>query len=152
MGLFDSVDTNIEGAYSDFSFAGGGSYDIPSSQSLFPTPTLLTDGQTLIDSRANSSFWDNFDQSKMSESLQNVLGSVTQAAAKSGVQLASDAINRNANNSNPTIAGLFKNFQSTQTGAQIQTASIATRAQNFFANPMVWLGVVLVGAFFLFRR
>jgi|CXWL01.1.fsa_nt_gi hypothetical protein len=151
MGLFDSVDTNIEGAYSDFSFAGGGSYDIPSSQSLFPTPTLLTDGQTLIDTRSNVSFWD-FDQSKITSSLQDVLGSVTQAAAKSGVQLASDAINRNANNSNPTIAGLFKNFQSTQTGAQIQTASMATRAQNFFANPMVWLGVVLVGAFFLFRR
>jgi hypothetical protein len=151
MGLFDSVDTNIEGAYSDFSFAGGGSYDIPSSQSLFPTPTLLTDGQTLIDTRSNVSFWD-FDQSKITSSLQDVLGSVTQAAAKSGVQLASDAINRNANNSNPTIAGLFKNFQSTQTGAQIQTASIATRAQNFFANPMVWLAVVVVGAFFLFRR
>lgn len=151
MGLFDSVDTNIEGAYSDFSFAGGGSYDIPSSQSLFPTPTLLTDGQTLIDTRSNVSFWD-FDQSKITSSLQDVLGSVTQAAAKSGVQLASDAINRNANNSNPTIAGLFKNFQSTQTGAQIQTASIATRVQNFFANPMVWLGVVLVGAFFLFRK
>ena len=151
MGLFDSVDTTIEGDYSDFSFAGGGSYDIPSSQSLFPTPTLLTDGQTLIDTRSNVSFWD-FDQSKITSSLQDVLGSVTQAAAKSGVQLASDAINRNANNSNPTIAGLFKNFQSTQTGAQIQTASIATRAQNFFANPMVWLGVVLVGAFFLFRR
>ena len=151
MGLFDSVDTTIEGAYSDFSFAGGGSYDIPSSQSLFPTPTLLTDGQTLIDTRSNVSFWD-FDQSKITSSLQDVLGSVTQAAAKSGIQLASDAINRNANNSNPTIAGLFKNFQSTQTGAQIQTASIATRAQNFFANPMVWLGVVLVGAFFLFRR
>ncbi len=151
MGLFDSVDTTIEGAYSDFSFAGGGSYDIPSAQQLFPTPTLLTDGQTLIDTRANVSFWD-FDQSKITSSLQDVLGSVTQAAAKSGVQLASDAINRNANNSNPTIAGLFKNFQSTQTGAQIQTASIATRAQNFFANPMVWLGVVLVGAFFLFRR
>lgn len=151
MGLFDSVDTNIEGAYSDFSFAGGGSYDIPSSQSLFPTPTLLTDGQTLIDTRANVSFWD-FDQSKITSSLQDVLGSVTQAAAKSGVQLASDAINRNVNNSNPTIAGLFKNFQSTQTGTQIQTASMATRAQNFFANPMVWLGVVLVGAFFLFRR
>lgn len=151
MGLFDSVDTNIEGAYSDFSFAGGGSYDIPSSQSLFPTPTLLTDGQTLIDTRSNVSFWD-FDQSKITSSLQDVLGSVTQAAAKSGVQLVSDAINRNANNSNPTIAGLFKNFQSTQTGAQIQTASMATRVQNFFANPMVWLGVVLVGAFFLFRR
>ena len=151
MGLFDSVDTNIEGAYSDFSFAGGGSYDIPSSQSLFPTPTLLTDGQTLIDTRSNVSFWD-FDQSKITSSLQDVLGSVTQAAAKSGVQLASDAINRNANNSNPTIAGLFKNFQSTQTGTQIQAASLATRAQNFFANPMVWLGVVLVGAFFLFRR
>lgn len=151
MGLFDSVDTTIEGAYSDFSFAGGGSYDIPSSQSLFPTPTLLTDGQTLIDTRSNVSFWD-FDQSKITSSIQDVLGSVTQAAAKSGVQLASDAINRNANNSNPTIAGLFKNFQSTQTGAQIQTASMATRAQNFFANPMVWLGVVLVGAFFLFRR
>lgn len=151
MGLFDSVDTNIEGAFSDYSFSGGGSYDIPSSQSLFPMPTLLTDGQTLIDTRANVSFWD-FDQSKISSSLQDVLGSVTQAAAKSGVQLASDAINRNANNSNPTIAGLFRNFQSTQTGAQIQTASIATRAQNFFANPMVWLGVVVVGAFFLFRR
>lgn len=148
MGLFDSVDTTIEGSYAGYDF---GAPSIPASQDLFPTPTLLTDGQTLIDTRSNVSFW-NFDQSKIQSTLQDVLGSVTQAAAKSGVQLASDAINRNANNANPTIAGLFRNFQSTQTGAQIQTASLATRAQNFLANPMVWLGVVLVGAFFLLRK
>lgn len=151
MGLFDSVDMDIEGAFSGYNMSSEGSYSIPSALQLFPTPTLLTDGQTLIDTRANVSFWD-FDQSKISSSIQDVLGSVTQAAAKSGVQLASDAINRNANNSNSTIAGLFKNFQSTQTGAQIQTASIATRAQNFLANPLVWLGVVVVGAFLLFRK
>lgn len=148
MGLFDSVDTTIEGSYGGYD---SGRWSIPSAQQLFPTPTLLTDGQSLIDTRANVSFWD-FDQSKITASLQDVLGSVTQAAAKSGVQLASDAINRNANNANPTIAGLFRNFQSTQTGVQIQTASMATRAQNFFANPMVWLGVVAVGMFFLLRK
>jgi hypothetical protein len=147
MGLFDSIDTTIQGSFGGY----GGEWSIPSAQQLFPTPTLLTDGQSLIDTRANVSFWD-FDQSKITASLQDVLGSVTQAAAKSGVQLASDAINRNANNSNSAIAGLFKNFQSTQTGAQIQTASLATRAQNFFANPMVWLGVVVVGMFFLLRK
>lgn len=147
MGLFDSIDTTIEGSYGGYDSG----WSIPSAQHLFPTPTLLTDGQTLIDTRSNNSFW-NFDQSKISATLQDVLGSVTQAAAKSGIQLASDAINRNANNANPAIAGLFRNFQSTQTGAQVQAASIATRTQNFFANPMVWLGVAVVGMFFLLRK
>jgi hypothetical protein len=148
MGLFDSVDISLEGSFSGYD---SGVIQIPDSNSLFPMPSFLTNGQTDIETRSQGGFWD-FDQSKITSKLEDVLGSVAQAAAKSGVQLASDAINRNANNSNPTIAGLFKNFQSTQTGAQIQTASIATRAQNFFANPMVWLGVVIVGAFLLFRR
>lgn len=148
MGLFDSVDTTIEGSFSGYAVP---SFEIPSAGSLFPMPTLLTDGQTLIEDRSNTSFW-NFDQSKITAKLEDVLGSVTQAAAKSGIQLASDAINRNANNANPTIAGLFRNFQSTQTGAQIQTASMATRAQNFLMNPWLWLGVVVVGVFVLVRR
>lgn len=149
MGLFDSVDTTIEGAYSGY----GNNSDIviPKATDLFPTPTILTDGQSLIDQRANTSFW-SFDQSKITASLGDVLGSVTQAATKTGVQLASDAINRNTNNSNPTIAAMFRNFQSTQTGAQIQAGAIATRAQNWLMNPMLWLGVVVIAIFFLVRK
>lgn len=145
MGLFDSLDLNIVSNY------GPENVSIPSAQSLFPMPSMLTDGQTLIEDRANTSFW-NFDQSKITAKLEDVLGSVTQAAAKSGIQWASDSINKQANNTNQTIAGLFRNFQSTQTGAEVQNAAMATRVQNFASNPFVWLSIVGIALYLMLRK
>lgn len=152
MGLFDSIgDTSVSGDFASYGDVSMSLPSIPSAQDLFPTPSFLTDGQSLVDSRSNTSFW-NFDQAKVLSSLQDVLGSVAQAGVKSGIQFAGDAINRNANSPNANVSSFFRNFQSTQTGAQIQAASYATRVQNFFANPIVWFVIAGTGLLFFMSR
>lgn len=124
----------------------------PSANPIFPSPSFLPNGATDLDSRSNSSFWD-FDQSAVKNTIGNVIGSdFGKAIAKTGVQLAADSINKNANQ--PGLLGQFsRNFRSTATGQQINAGSIATQFQNFLANPMVWFaavaGVVLI---FVLRR
>jgi hypothetical protein len=136
------------------------SWDIPTSESLYPTaetfslfpsPSFATDGASLIESRANTSFW-NFDQSKITNGIGDVLGSVLTAGAKTALQGSSDAINRGANQQGQ-VGSFFRNFRSTQTGAQINAGAYATRIQNFFANPLVWFGaIILVAVIFFLRR
>lgn len=125
--------------------------DIPYLENppLFPHATLAPDGASSVLARSTGdSFW-GFDQSKISASLSDVLGSVIQAGGKAAVQFTGDAINKQANGQDNSIwTSLARNFTSTKTGAQIQAASMATRVQNFFFNPMVWLA--LVGAVILF--
>ena len=146
MGLFDSVDTQLDSGYFGGSVLSG--YD-PSqnefAQRMFGSPTIIPDGTTLIDQRANTS-WFTFDQSKLTNSLFDVLKSGAEAAVKSGVQYASDAINKGSQQQN-MFGSLFRNFRSTQTGAQISAASYATQAQNFLMNPVVWVigfGLVMI--------
>jgi len=140
--------------YSDFAQnTDSWDWSIPDSEELYPTgdsfslfnaPSFEPDGGQLIDSRSNSSFW-NFDQSKITNGLFDVLGSVGSAAAKTAIQGTADQINTGANQQGQ-LGAFFRNFQSTQTGAQLNAASYATRIQNWFANPVVWLmGVGLLG-------
>jgi len=109
---------------------------------MFPASNQ-PDGAFLIDARSNTSFW-NFDQSKINAVLSDVLS----AGVKSGIQFAADSVNRNQTNSNPYVSSLFRNFQSTQTGVQLNTASYATKFQNWLSDPIVWmfalLGVVML--------
>lgn len=122
--------------------------DIPS---IFPSASFAPDGTQLIDGRSNSSFW-NYDQSKVSASLQNVFGSLVEAGAKTGLQVAQSTINRGTQQQGNTGA-FFRNFQSTQTGAQINAAGYATQIQNVLYSPVTWLvGILAIVGFFLFRR
>lgn len=109
---------------------------------LFGTPTILPDGSTLIDQRANTSFF-NFDQSKVSASIFDVMKSGAEAITKVAIQQAGDSINRESKQKS-IWGSLANNFRSTKTGQQIQAASYATQAQNFMMNPMVWL-VAIIG-------
>jgi hypothetical protein len=152
MGLFDSVDVTVSSPtdYSSFEPAGVDvpfSWDIPLSSDLLPTPSSLfpfpssqPDGVQLINSRSNTSFWD-FDQSQIPQSLQNVFGSLTEAAAKTGLQVAQSSMNKGTQQPG-NIGGFFRNFQSTQTGAQINAGAYATQFQNFLYNPMVWFAAI----------
>lgn len=109
---------------------------------MFGSPNLQTDGQNLIDQRANTSFF-TFDQSKVAASIFDVMKSGAEAALRVGVQAASDSINRESKN--PTLMGSFlNNFRSTKTGTQIQAGAAATRAQAWLMNPIVWV-VALLG-------
>jgi hypothetical protein len=124
------------------------------SPPLFPPATLVPDGGFNLAQRSSGdSFW-GFDQSKITASLQDVLGSVIQAGGKAAVQLTGDAINKQANGQENSIwTSLARNFTSTKTGTQIQAASLATRAQNIIMNPMVWLAAVgLVILFVVIRK
>jgi hypothetical protein len=147
-------DTAIPQSYLDFGSVpsgpsySGGNY---ASTDFFPKASLATDGAALIDSRSNTSFW-NVDQSKIPASLQNVFGSLTEAAVKSGVQVASSTINRGTQQ-NGVVGGFFKNFRSTSTGAQINAGAYSTQIQNFFYNPIVWFAAVgLVVLLFVMKR
>lgn len=160
MGLFDSVgDLSVSGDFAavetglpsyNLSEAFGSSFD---PGELFRTASVAPDGIQLINERANTSFW-NFDQSKITNSLQDVLGSLTNAAVKTAIQKAGDSINTEANkNSASWMTGFAQNFRSTSTGAQINAASYATQVQNFFANPIVWfVGIILLGLLLFMRR
>lgn len=113
---------------------------------MFGGATLQPDGTALIDQRANTSFF-TFDQSKVSASIFDIMKSGVEAATKVAIQQSGDSINRQSKQNN--IFGSFaRNFRSTKTGQEIQAASLATQAQNFLMNPMIWmiasLGIVLL--------
>jgi hypothetical protein len=162
MGLFDSVgDLQVQSASDWSGFESGGlgfDWEIPSSSSLlsepsslFPSASYEPDGLQLLNGRSNTSFW-NFDQSLIPSGLSDVLGSLGSAAVKSAVQGSADLINKQAKDQT-ALGGFFRNFQSTQTGAQLNAGAIGTRIQNFMANPLVWFGAVgLVAVFFLMRK
>jgi hypothetical protein len=160
MGLFDSVgELSVSGDFAQVD-AGMPSYNLSESfgssfdpGELFRSASVEPDGIQLIDQRANSSWWD-FDQSKITSSIQDVIGSVTQAAVKTAIQKSGDSINTQANMNNSSwLTGFAQNFRSTQTGAQINAASYATQIQNFFANPIIWfVGIALVGMMLFMRR
>ena len=121
--------------------------DIPS---IFPSASYAPDGTQLIDGRSNSSFW-NYDQSKVTQSLQNVFGSLVEAGAKTGLQVAQSTINRGTQQQGNTGA-FFRNFQSTQTGAQINAAGYATQIQNFLFSPIVWFASIALVIGYVFLR
>lgn len=123
------------------------SLDVPS---IFPSPSFVPDGGQLIDQRTNTSFW-NYDQSKVSQSLQNVFGSLVEAGAKTGIQVAQSTINRGTQQQGQ-IGGFFRNFQSTQTGAQINAAGYATQIQNFLFSPIVWFASIALVIGYVFLR
>ncbi len=104
-----------------------------------------------ISYRSNTSFWD-FDQSKITAGIMDVLNSGVQAGTRLAIQQASDSINSGTQQSNPWVSGFFKNFQSTKTGAQINAASYATQIQNFFMNPLVWFGGAALVLFFVLKK
>lgn len=117
---------------------------------LFAPATMAPDGVQLINTRSNTSFW-NFDQSQIPTSIQNVIGSVVSAATKSAVQNSADLINKQS--AQPGYLGQFaKNFQSTQTGAQLNAGAIATQFQNFIANPIVWFAAAAAIVLLVFAR
>lgn len=132
----------------------GTSWDIPFVQEVpwYQPPGLLPGGNTDMGNRSNNTFW-GLDQSKISASLSDVLGSVIQAGAKSAVQAAAGSINTAANGKPSTWQSLANNFRSTSTGAQINAGAQAFSIQNFFANPIVWFGVIgVVILFFVVRK
>lgn len=131
------------------------SWDIPYVAEVpwYQPPGLSTGGVIDLANRSNNTWW-GVDQSKITASLADVLGSVVQAGAKSAVQAAAGSINSAANGkSNNLLTSWAQNFRSTATGAQINAGAHAFSIQNFFANPMVWFalvgGVIL---FFVVRR
>ncbi len=118
---------------------------------MFGTPNLNPDGVNLIDQRSNTSFF-NFDQSKVSASIIDVMKSGAEAALRVGVQAASDSINRGSNQ-NTMLGSFLNNFRSTKTGAQIQAGAAASRAQAWLLNPIVWVaGIGLVALVFVLRK
>jgi len=127
-------------------------FDLP-QYSLFPLASVVPDGAQLIDQRSNTSFWD-FDQSNLKASIEDVLGSVFQAAKNTLIAGAGDLIRTGTQNENPWLRAFAKNFQSTLTGAQIQAQGQLNRVQQFLANPTVWIvaGVGLVVMLFLSLR
>ena len=132
----------------------GTSWDIPYVEEVpwYQPPSLSPSGMTDASHRTNVSFW-GFDQSKISASLADVLGSVVQAGAKSAVQAAAGSINTTANGKPSAWQSLANNFRSTKTGAQINAGAQAFSIQNFFANPLVWFGLIAaVILFFVVRR
>ena len=158
MGLLDFFGDSDNTTPSSYSMlpAGGGVLASGSPSyfelNMFGGPSTVPDGGRLIDQRANTSFF-TFDQSKVSASVFDIMKSGVEAAARVGVQVAADSINRNANNK--SITGSFlNNFRSTKTGAQVNAAAMATRAESFFMNPTVWLVslVGLVGIVLLVKR
>lgn len=156
MGMFDFFGTDGDQApnYVDGTAIGNDfSLAIPyvnTDVQLFTPPSLAPDGFALIDNRSNASFW-NFDQSKISAGLSDVLGSLTKAAGATAIKVAGDSINRNTNQPG-SVGTFFQSFQATKTGAQINAASLGNSAMNFFASPLVWLGVVGVVVLFMFMR
>lgn len=130
------------------------SWDIPYVAEVpwYQPPGLSTGGVIDLANRSNNTWW-GVDQSKISASLADVLGSITQAGAKSAVQYAAGSINTAANGKPSGWQSFANNFRSTATGVQINAGARAFSVQNFFANPMVWFalvgGVVL---FFVVRR
>jgi hypothetical protein len=121
--------------------------DVPS---IFPTPSFSTDGAGLIDTRSNTS-WNLFDQSKISASFANVIGSVTEAGAKTGLQIAQSSINKGTQQPGWT-GNLFRNFQSTKTGAQINAGAYGVQLQQLLYNPLVWFAVIGLIVLWLFMR
>lgn len=155
MGLFDSLgDLSLSGDYASADQTGVLDYNpqLPEfEQRMFGPIDTAPMGEYDIAYRSNSSFWD-FDQSKITAGISDVLGSGVQAGTKLLIQQASDSINSGTKSSNPWLAGFSQNFQSTKTGAQLNAGAYATRIQNFFANPIVWFGAAAVVLFLLFRR
>lgn len=163
VGLFGDTQDFAVTAPSGFSSYGGYeqpfSWDIPTSESLYPTgesfslfpsPSYATDGVQLIDSRSNTSFW-NFDQSKITNGLSDVLGSVIQAGGRTLLQGSGDLINKGANQPGQ-VGSFFQNFRSTQSGAEINAGAYASRFQNFLANPLVWFAAVGLVIVLIFMR
>mgnify|MGYP003385533653 CR=1 FL=1 len=155
MGYFDFFGTDTPQA-DNFVDGTATPYDmvsipyVNSDVSLFTPPSLAPDGVALIDNRSNSSFW-NFDQSKISAGLSDVLGSVVKAGSATAIKYAGDSINRNSNQPG-SVGTFFQSFQATKTGAQINAASLGNSVMNFLANPLVWLGLVGGIALFVFMR
>lgn len=129
-------------------------FDIPYVNDVpwYQSPSLLPGGVTDVDQKS-SGFW-GFDQSKIPQSLQNVLGSVVEAGSKLAIQKSADLINRGANDPKAGPWGMFlNNFRSTATGAQINAGAQAFSIQNFFANPVVWFAAIAgVILFFVLRK
>jgi len=162
MGYFDfSVPTFFgETPTQDMGGAGvlapqqGTSWDIPYVEEVpwYQPPSVFPAGSTDASNRSNTTFW-GFDQSKITASLSDVLGSVVQAGAKTAIQAAAGSINTAANGQPSGIQSFFNNFRSTATGAQINAGAQAFSIQNFFANPIVWFGAVAaVVLFFILRK
>lgn len=163
MGYFDFAVPDFFGSSVASDMGGNGvlapqtgtSWDIPYVEEVpwYQPPSLLPGGATELSSRTNSvNFW-GLDQSKITASLADVLGSVVQAGAKTATQYAAGSINSAANGKPSGLQALAANFRSTATGAQINAGATAFSIQNFVANPMVWF--VLVGGvilFFVLRR
>lgn len=132
----------------------GTSWDIPYVAEVpwYQPPGFSTGGVIDLANRSNNTWW-GVDQSKITASLADVLGSVVQAGAKSAIQAAAGSINSAANGKPSGWQSFANNFRSTATGAQINAGSQAFAFQNFIANPIVWFGAVAaVILFFVVRR
>lgn len=163
MGYFDfsTPDFNLAASpYSDMAGAGvlapqqGTSWDIPYVNEVpwYQPPGLSTGGSIDLANRSNTTFW-GVDQSKITASLADVLGSVIQAGTKTAIQAAAGSINSAANGKPSGLQSLMANFRSTATGAQINAGAQAYSIQNFLANPVVWFGAVAaVILFFILRK
>jgi hypothetical protein len=127
----------------------GTSWDIPYVEEVpwYQPPTLATGGSIDLENRSNNTWW-GVDQSKITASLADVLGSVVQAGAKTAINAAAGSINSAANGKPSGLQALAANFRSTATGLQINAGAQAFSIQNFFSNPMVWFA--LVGGVILF--
>lgn len=153
MNLFGQ-DFSVEGDYASASQTGVLEYNpqLPEfEQRMFGTIDTAPMGEYDIAYRSNTSFWD-FDQSKITAGIYDVINSGIEAGGRLAIQSASDAINSGTKSSNPWLSGFSQNFQSTKTGAQINAASYATKVQNFFANPIVWFSAAALALVLLFRR
>jgi hypothetical protein len=132
----------------------GTSWDIPyvAETPWYQPPGLSTGGVIDLANRSNNTWW-GLDQSKITASLSDVLGSVLQAGAKTAVQAAAGSINSAANGKPSGLQSLAANFRSTATGVQINAGAQAFSFQNFVSNPLVWFGtVVVVILFFVLKR
>lgn len=157
MGYFDFSVPTFFGADTSTDMGGSGvlapqqgtSWDIPYVAEVpwYTPPSLATGGTIDLANRSNNTWW-GVDQSKITATLADVLGSVVQAGAKTAINAAAGSMNTAANGKPSGLQALAANFRSTATGMQINAGAQAFSIQNFFANPMVWFA--LVGGVILF--
>lgn len=98
---------------------------------------------------SNSGDWWNFDQSKISNSIQDVLSGVG-AGLKTSVQAAVSAAPKAGGDILKNfINSATQKFMTTATGQQVEAAAVQQKITNFVTNPIVLFGVATLFLFLL---
>lgn len=154
MGFFDFFSGSPDFAPENgVNLAGNGVLAVPADNpfafDMFGSGVMAPGGSTTAGSMGsvNGSFTP-FDQSKLSNSLFDVMSSGIQTISTSVGKAASSAVagamNPNSQAQNNFLKSFFTNFSSTKTGQQVQQQAIAGTITSYMQSPITWL-VLAVG-------